>query len=112
MAKLSYPPVNPNVDAEIIIEGEMTENGAFSMATYLLSSVYYLDRIRTLNLSDGSKVTSVGKLIISHDIAPGLPLRGSVKVKRSLNVLTLKIAQGSRFFNPDGSVHHVELELM
>lgn len=112
MAKLPFPPANPNAYAEITIEGGMTPNGSFEAKSILEGMVHYIERIKTISLSDGSKITSVGKIIVSNDISPGNPLRGSVRVSRDSQVLSLKIAQGSRHFNPDGSVHHVELELM
>lgn len=86
----------------------MTITGAFSHVEEEAKG-FYVERHAVVQNAEGKKVESKGQVIILHDVCTTVEkLSGDVTV----NGTKFKIIVGKRLRNPDGTVHHVELELM
>lgn len=106
--KLPYPPVKPNTQITVKANEGMTVTGAQNVQEYTGLGIYN-ERHAWVQDSEGKKVESKGLIIFFHDILPNVKkLTGSAEV----NGTQWSIIAGKRLRNPDGTVHHVELELM
>lgn len=106
--KLPYPPVKPNAIVTIKAELKMTTTGSFQYAEEE-AEAFYVERNAWVQDAEGKKVESKGQVIIFHDVCvEAKKLAGFVFV----NEIKYGIALGKRLKNPDGTVHHVELELI
>lgn len=69
---------------------------------------FYVERHAWVQDAEGKKVESQGQVIFFHDVCSEVEkLTGQVIV----NGATKQMIVGKRLRNPDGTVHHVELEL-
>ena len=107
--KLPYPPMKPNAVITVKAAGSLSVNGSQVFKETFEGEGFYVERSAWVQNNEGKKVESKGLVIFLHDICTSVPeLTGEVIV----NDLTKSIIVGKRLKNPDGSVHHVELELM
>ena len=104
--KLPYPKIKPNAHAKIIASGEITKNGSH-LSEEWEGEVIYNEHHSWVQDEQGKKVESTGKIFIFNDIFPTLAqLTGMVEIRGKKYTFS-----GSRLYNPDGTVHHVELRL-
>lgn len=106
MAKLPYPRLKPNSTAEIRASAGITINGAESTQSWS-GPIFYNEHHKWVQDDTGKRVESAGKIFIFHDIFSGLDKLTGLATIRG----TEYTFWGSRFYNPDGTVHHVELWL-
>lgn len=107
VSKFPYPPVKPNATVELKISSGLSRTGAQTIVESTKQG-FYNERSAWVQSAEGKKVESKGLVIFFHDIFPEIEtLTGSVKIGNT----TMSIIVGKRLRNPDGTVHHVELEL-
>lgn len=108
VSKLPYPPVKPNKEFTVNATEGLTVTGAQIVKESFTGLGHYVERHAWVQDSEGKRVESKGLAIFFHDICSTVKeLTGSVVV----DGLTKSIVVGKRLRNPDGTVHHVELEL-
>lgn len=109
VSKLPYPPVKPNKEITVHATKGLTTTGAQNIVESYTGLGFYVERHAWVQDSEGKRVESKGLVIFFHDICTlAEELTGSVNI----GSLTKSIIVGKRLRNPDGTVHHVELELM
>ena len=107
--KLPYPPVKPNTLIKVEISGSLSVTGAQKIDGTYEGLGFYIERHAWIQSNEGKRVESKGQVIFFHDICPEVEkLTGIATVSGSKK----SIIVGKRLRNPDGTVHHVELELM
>jgi hypothetical protein len=107
---MRYPyPYFLDVTPVMVYITEMDWNGASKVCTTFSGKCNYSEKHRTVYGKDGKRITTKGKVIIGCDVAPGYEIvQGEVIVGSK----KYKIHESCRPKNPDGSVHHTELELI
>lgn len=109
--RLPFPDALANVPCQIVIytEGVNEDGGPAAGAEYAGMCIFSEHAKRVID-NDGKAITLTGKAIIKGDIAPGL----STVSDGAFYVLgrEYQIHAGHRPRNPDGTVHHTELELL
>lgn len=106
--KVIYPKFMDKTPLVVNISDGINENGGKNIVHTYSGKCHYIEKSKTSYNKDGVGTQLVGKLTIGCDIAPNIDLlEGEVII----NSNTYKIFRGSRVRNPDGSVHHTELEL-
>lgn len=109
VGKLPYPPVKPTHTITVKASEGLSPTGAQLIDSEYTGLGFYNERHAWVQNSEGKRVESKGLVIFFHDICTSVKeLTGTVEV----NGLTKSIIIGKRLRNPDGTVHHVELELM
>lgn len=107
--KLPYPPVKPNTLIKVEASEGISVTGVQQVSEAYEGLGFYVERYAWVQNKEGKKVESKGQVIFFHDVCPTVEkLTGSVTVNGSKK----SIIVGKRLRNPDGTVHHVELELM
>lgn len=108
-SKLPYPPIKPNKEITVNATEGLTTTGAQNVKESYTGLGFYVERHAWVQDKEGKRVESKGLVIFFHDICTTVEeLTGNVKV----GTLTKSIIVGKRLRNPDGTIHHVELELM
>lgn len=108
VSKLPYPPVKPHVFINVKASKGLTPSGAQNIVEEYSGLGFYEERNAWVQNAEGKKVESKGLVIFFHDICTSAEeLTGFVEI----NSNKMSIITGKRFRNPDGTVHHVELEL-
>lgn len=106
MTKLPYPNIKPNASAVIKAAGDITINGSETEHVWE-GDIIFNEHHRWVQSEEGKRVEGEGKAYIFHDIFSSLhKLTGTIEIRGSKYTFS-----GSRLYNPDGSVHHVELRL-
>ena len=108
VSRLPYPPVRPRTSITVKAEKEMTTTGSHSYVEETVKG-FYFERHAWVQNTEGKKVESQGQVIIFHDICTEVEKLSGVVI---INGSEKHIATAKRLKNPDGTVHHVELELM
>lgn len=106
MSKLPYPKIKPNLSTTLLASSGITINGSEDHVSWA-GDVFYNEHHKWVQDTQGKRVESAGKIFIFHDIFPALSELTGIATVRGKQYSFW----GSRFFNPDGSVHHVELWL-
>ena len=108
--KLPFPAHLANVPCAITIyEDGVSEDGGPIVAAEIETKCIFSEHARRVIDADGKVITLEGKAIIKGDIAPD-----AVSISNGVFVVfgrTYEIHAGHRPRNPDGSVHHSELEI-
>lgn len=109
--RLPFPDALANVPCQIAIytEGVNEDGGPAAGAEYAGMCIFSEHAKRVID-NDGKAITLTGKAIIKGDIAPGLS-----SVSDGVFYVydrQYQIHAGHRPRNPDGTVHHTELELL
>lgn len=109
--RLPFPDALANVPCQIALyeEGISEDGGPVTGAIFAGMCVFSEHAKRVID-NDGKTITLNGKAIIKGDIAPQLP-SVSDGVFYVFN-REYHIHAGHRPRNPDGTVHHTELELL
>lgn len=107
--KLPYLSFLDTTIIEVRITNGIDANGGPNVVETYQGLCYFSDKAKTVQTSDGQKVTLNGLVMIGEDIAPDVHvITGSVVI----NGGEWKIHRGFRAKNPDGTVNHTELELI
>lgn len=107
MKKLPYPNIKTNAYVDLNVSKGLTVNGSEGFETWS-GDVVFTEHHAWVQTGEGKKVKGKGKIFIFHDICPSISqLSGKARIRG----VTYNF-EGSRLFNPDGSVHHVELGLI
>lgn len=106
---LPYPKFFDRIPVKINLTQGTNENGAPNIVQIYVGNCRFNNKVISKRLADGQLIQLSGKIYIGKDIAPTMPLlEGSVELFGQ----EYKIYSGKKLLNPDGSVHHVELELI
>lgn len=97
-----------NVPIVISIVDGMNESGTPKVISTHSVKCYYEEKRKLIFEPDGKKIQLAGIAIIGGDIAEANKLEGFVTIFSE----EYKIYKGSRLRGYDGSVHHLELELV
>lgn len=109
--KLPFPHWLENTACTVTVQSEdITPDGEQAAVTVSGVKCIYDEKARRVTDKDGKDIRSEARVIIRGDIAPGLNSVTSGTVKINGGVMT--IVRASRPRNPDGTVHHTELELI
>ena len=107
--KLQYPKVLDKVPIVVSLTNGIGENGVPIVVATYSGKCYFHEKTKRIRNADGKLIELEGKAFFGCDIAPSVSLlEGYVR----LPLKEFKIYKGSRPRNPDGTVHHTELELM
>lgn len=107
--KLAYPKHLDTTPIVVSFTDGITEDGDEKVISTYTGKCNFSGKTRYIRGTDGHQTILLGKAILCGDIAPELKkITGTVLV----NDVSYKIYQAGRLNNPDGSVHHTELELM
>lgn len=109
MNKLPYPHFMDVTPITVTLTNGIEESGAEKTVTTVNTFCYFEENVETSRDVDGIKHKLKGKAIMGRDVSA---LVKTIKGSVSVNGVTYKILTGSRFNNPDGTVHHTELELV
>lgn len=106
---LPYPKFMDTTAFTVNLYDGIDTNGApLQVATYS-GKCCFSESTRMKRDADGKLIDLNAQLIVGEDIAPGIKIiDGDVFI----NDTKYKIYQGKRLRNPDGSIHHVKLELI
>jgi hypothetical protein len=107
--KLPYPKHMDNTPVVVSLTEGINANGAQNVVAIYDGKCRYVEKAVTVRDSEGKLIKLEGKAYIGCDIAPAVRL---LEGHATINGKTMKIHKGSRPRNPDGSVHHTELELI
>lgn len=107
--KLPYPKFLDNISITVKLTNGLDVNGAPSITlTVSTKGTFNEGTLKRID-AEGKGTELSGKVIINGDIAPSIKsLEGYVDV----NSREYIIHKGIRTRNPDGSIHHTELELV
>lgn len=108
--RLPFPAALATVPCAITIyEDGVSEDGGPIVAAEIETRCIFSEHARRVIDADGKIITLEGKAIIEGDIAPG-----AASISSGVFVVfgrEYEIHAGHRPRNPDGSVHHSELEI-
>ena len=107
MRKLPYPNVKLNVTVTLHCDNGLDDaTGAFKTLTW--TGLAFINEDHNSDQTDSGKRYAGGsKVYIFHDVFPGTPVLTGMASIDGIN----RPFKGARLRNPDGSVHHVRLEL-
>lgn len=107
--RLPYPKHLDKTPVMISVTSGQDEDGVpIEVASYA-GFCRFMESSKTIHLSDGKTRQLSAVIVIGNDIAPAIPvLEGNVVV----STVEYLINVGRRPRNPDGTVHHTELELI
>ncbi len=107
--KVPYPKFLDKVPVVISLTNGKNSQGAPNVVKTITSKCTFNEYIKNKMQPDGKITIVQGKILMNGDIAPDInQLQGSLVI----NSKTYIIDRGIRTRNPDGSVHHTELELI
>jgi hypothetical protein len=93
----------------VSITNGIADDGSPNIVAEYSGKCFFDGSAKRIRNSDGSFTNLVGKAFFGRDIAPSVSfLEGHIEILSK----RFKIYKGSKLFNPDGTVHHVELELV
>ena len=109
--RVKYPEFLEQTPCTLILErGGLNEDGEPEAAVTVSAKVIYSEHSRRVIDKDGKTVMLTGKIFKKGDIAPELAhISGGQAI---VNGVSYDIHAASRPRNPDGTVHHTELELI
>lgn len=106
---LPYIKIFDSVDVLVTIEAGMSDNGVPIILDTFTGKCNFSEKSVRVYDSDGQAITLEGKAIIGGDVTPNIEKpEGKVKIGNT----EYKIHKFGRFRNPNGSIHHCELELI
>jgi hypothetical protein len=110
LLKLPYPTGLDVTTIAVNLTSGIDGNGVPNVVATYSGKCRYVEKAKTLRDPEGKMVRLEAKAYIGCDIAPLVTttLRGNV----TINGESKKIYRGYRPRNPDGTVHHTELELI
>jgi hypothetical protein len=104
-----YPAFMDKTPVDITITNGISDDGSPNVIAEYSGKCFFDGSAKKVRNSDGSFMTLAGKIYIGCDIAPSVSfLEGHVEIFSK----SFKIYKGSKLSNPDGTVHHSELELV
>lgn len=107
--RLPYPVFLDRVLATITITNGLDSNGVPAVVKTVTTKVTFNEQPKTRYDKDGKMTSLQGKILMLGDVAPEVgTIEGYVDIKGVL----YQINRGIRCRNPDGTIHHTELELM
>lgn len=108
--KLPFPDWLLNIDCKIKLNSSgINEDGEPISAFEIDGKCIFSEKSKRIISSDGKQITLLGKVILKGDIAPNLSnVSDGIVI---INNKTYEIYAGYRPRNPDGSIHHTELEI-
>lgn len=98
------------IPCHIVIEDGITEDGEPNKLLDFKGKCIFIDKAKQIMDTEKHIIRLEGQLIIDGDIAPNLPILATGTV--TVNDREYKIYRCYRPHNPDGSVHHTEIEVM
>ncbi len=105
------PKVLFRTPCKIVINQEgISEDGEPLEAVTLDTKCIFVDKARQVMDAEKHIIRLEGQLILDGDIVPDLPILATGTA--IVNGREYKIYRCSRPHNPDGSVHHTEIEVM
>lgn len=108
--KLPFPHRLATVPCHVVLNGGgVSEDGAPTVGAEIRAKCIFSEHASRRIDQDGKAIMLAGKAIIEGDIAPMLPTISDGIC--TVNGRVYEIHAGHRPRNPDGSVHHSELEL-
>lgn len=108
--KLPFPDALAVVPCRVVLNGAgVSEDGAPMPGVTINAKCIFSERASRMIDADGKAIMLAGKAIIKGDIAPTLPTISDGTC--TINGRDYEIFAGHRPRNPDGTVHHSELEL-
>lgn len=108
--RVKYPNWLETTMCTLMIESEgVTEDGEPKPVKTVTTKCIYNEHSKRVIDKDGKTVMLTGKVYKNGDIAPELALIGGGKVR--INGAEFEIHAVSRPRNPDGTVHHTEIDL-
>lgn len=109
--RVKYPNFLEQTECTIILEsGELNEDGEPETAKTVTTKCIYNEHSKRAIDKDGKTVMLTGKIFKEGDIAPELANISGGRVK--INGAEYNIHAASRPRNPDGTVHHTELDII
>lgn len=113
MISKKLPPIPKklfNTPCKVVINNEgISEDGEPLEAVTIETKCIFVDKAKQVMDAEKHIIRLEGTLILDGDIAPGITIASGLA---SLNGNTWKIYRCYRPHNPDGSVHHTEIEVM
>lgn len=111
MQTLPYPPLSANITATIVLSTTFdAQDGTYASGTAITCSVRFDEHTKWVRDKDGKLIESAGRAYvfgdIFKDISDAMHPTGYITIKGNTYTFT-----GSRFYNPDGTCHHIRLEL-
>lgn len=104
--KLPYPKIKPNAHVIIRVAAGLSINGSEQTETWEGPAIFN-EHHKWVQSDEGKRVEGEGKVYLFRDLLSNIPqLTGTVVIRGVTYTFS-----GSRFYNPDGTVHHVELRL-
>ena len=108
--KLPFPDWLLNTDYLLVLNEEgVTEDGEPKKALETSGKCIFSEKAQRIIDSEGKQITLLGKVIIKGDIAPLLKTVSDGAI--TINGRSYEIHAGYRPRNPDGMVHHTEIEI-
>ena len=107
--RLPYPTFLDRVPATITITSGLDANGVPAVVKTVTKKVTFNEQPKTRYDKDGKMTSLQGKILMSGDIASEV---GTVEGYVDIKGVLYQIHRGIRCRNPDGTIHHTELELM
>lgn len=104
------PKVLFRTPCKVIIEDGITEDGEPNKLLDFSGKCVFVDKAKQVMDAEKHIIRIEGQLILDGDIAPSLSALATGIA--TINGRTYKIYRCYRPHNPDGSVHHTEIEVM
>lgn len=99
-----------NTPCSVVIEDGITEDGEPNKLLDFKGKCIFIDKAKQIMDAEKHIIRLEGQLIIDDDIAPNLTALATGST--TVNGREYKIYRCSRPHNPDGTVHHTEIEVM
>ena len=107
--KLPYPYHLDVIPIQVHVSAGIGVNGEPKTAAIYRGKCFFDEKAKTMRTADGQLVQLTGFVSIGEDVAPQVKeITGFVL----LNGIKYRIHLGRRLRNPDGTIHHTELELI
>ena len=107
--KLPYPKFLDRTPITIQLTSDIDINGKPNIALNITTKCIFNEVVKKVYSSDGKLIQLEGQATICGDIAPNL---SQIEGYATIFNKEYRIYKGKRLRNPDGSVHHTELELV
>lgn len=104
---LDKTPININIS-----DGTINEKGTMVIQKVFIGLCRYEEQFKIIRDSEGKTIQLIGKVFINGDIASNISRIEGYVYFGTNSTTTYKIYRSSRPRNPDGTIHHTELELM